>query len=90
MSHEFKGTWNEPEPGLGLGPIIIAVVTFLGIALSFALIIGLGFGGFRIFMKNRYPNTFLGNAETSEMVQLKLIQEVTDRRIDDKNSSNGM
>ena len=40
VSHEFKVTWNEPPPGLGLGTMLITIFTFIGVALAFTTIAG--------------------------------------------------
>jgi len=77
VNHEFRVTWDEEKPGLGLGPILITVATFVGIVLAFTLIIGLGFGGFRILMKSRDPGGSFARSGAAEVIQLKLIQEVT-------------
>jgi hypothetical protein len=77
VNHEFQITWDEEKPGLGLGPIIVTVATFVVIVLAFTVIIGLGFGGFRIFMKNRLPGGPFDKTGGEEVIQLKLIQGVT-------------
>jgi len=77
VNHEFILTDVEQKPGLGLGPIIITVATFVGIVLAFTTIIGLGYGGFRIFAKSRYPGGPFDKTGGPGMIQLKLIQEVT-------------
>ncbi len=82
VNHEFQVTWDEEKPGLGLGPIVVAVATFVGIVLTFTTIIGLGYGGLRIFMKNRYPGGPFDKTAGPGMIQLKLIQEVTAKPID--------
>ena len=84
VNHEFRVTWDEERPGLGLGPIIVTVATFVGMVLAFTTIIGLGYGGFRIFRKSRYPGGPFDKTAGPGMIQLKLIQEVTDRQGDSK------
>jgi hypothetical protein len=81
VSHEFKVTWNEPPPGLGLGTMLITIFSFIAVALAFTTIAGLSFGGLRVFMKSRYPNRVFDRPETMEIIQLKLAQGVTDRQI---------
>jgi hypothetical protein len=83
VSHEFKVTWDEPPPGLGLGTMIVTIFTFIGIALAFTLIAGISYGGLRVFMKSRYPNRVFDRPATMEIIQLKLTQGVTDRQIGD-------
>jgi hypothetical protein len=82
VHHEFRVTWDEEKPGLGLGPIIVTVATFVVIVLAFTTIIGLGYGGLRIFVKNRYPSAAFAKGGAAEVIQLKLIQEVTGNRAD--------
>ena len=82
VSHEFKVTWNEPQPGLGLGTMIITIFTFIGIALAFTTIVGVSYGGLRVFVKSRYGNRVFDRPETMELIQLKLAQGVTNRQIE--------
>jgi hypothetical protein len=82
VSHEFKVTWNEPRPGLGLGTMIITIFTFIGVALAFTMIAGVSFGGLRVFVKSRYPNQVFDRPESMELIQLKLNQRITDKQID--------
>jgi len=82
VSHEFKVTWNEPQPGLGLGTMLVTIFTFIGVALVFTMIAGVSFGGLRVFVKSRYGNRVFDRPETMELIQLKLIQGVTDRQIE--------
>jgi Family of unknown function (DUF6599) len=89
VSHEFKVTWNEPQPGLALGPMIITIFTFIGVALAFTTAVGLSFGGLRVFVKSRYPNRVFDRADTMELIQLKLVQGVTDRRIGSNDGGGG-
>jgi hypothetical protein len=81
VSHEFKVTWDEPPPGLGLGTMLITIFTFIAIAFAFTTVAGVSFGGLRVFLKARYPNRIFDRPEAMELIQLKLIQGVTDRRI---------
>ena len=67
VSHEFKVTWNEPQPGLGLGTMIITIFTFIGIALAFTTIAGVSYGGLRVFVKWRYGNRLFDRPETMEL-----------------------
>ena len=89
VNHEFRVTWDEEKPGLGLGPILITVATFVGIVLAFTIIIGLGFGGFRILMKSRDPGGSFARSGAAEVIQLKLIQEVTGGKRNDEKRVDG-
>jgi hypothetical protein len=74
-------TWNEPQPGLGLGPIIVTVFTFIGLLLGVCIIAGFGLGGTRILMKSFFPNRVSYSTEAAEFIQLKLDQELTRKEI---------
>ena len=88
VSHEFKVTWDEPPPGLGLGTMIITIFTFIGLALAFTTIVGVSFGGIRVFVKSHFPNSVFDRPENMEIIQLKLAQGVTDRQIGDGSGAN--
>ena len=83
VSHEFKVTWDEPPPGLGLGTMLVTIFTFIGLALAFTTIMGVSFGGIRVFVKSRYPNLLFDRPNSMEIIQLKLAQGVTDRQIEE-------
>jgi len=87
VSHGFSVTWEEPLPGLGLGPMLITIFTFIAVALAFTTIAGISYGGLRVIVKSRYPNRVFDRPETMEIIQLKLGQGVTDRQIEGKSSS---
>lgn len=89
VNHEFKVTWNEPKPGLGLGTMLVTIFTFIGIALAFTTIAGVSFGGLRIFIKSKYPNRVFDRPEAMELIQLKLNQGVTDRQIGENSGAGG-
>jgi hypothetical protein len=83
VNYETKVTWNEPRPGLGLGTVIVTIFTFIGVALLFTVVVGISFGGMRIFMKARYPNRVFDRPEDMEIIQLKLAQGVSRRELHD-------
>jgi hypothetical protein len=83
VSHQFKVTWEEPLPGLSVATMLITIFTFIAVALAFTTIAGLSYGGLRVFVKSRYPNKVFDRPEAMEIIQLKLIQGVTDRQIGD-------
>lgn len=90
ISHEFKlRTWDEGSPGLGIGTMIITIFVFIGVALGFTILMGVGFGGLRIFVKSRFPNRFFDTQASAEVIQLKLIQGVTDRQAGDEKERRG-
>jgi uncharacterized protein DUF6599 len=74
-------TWNEPQPGLGLGPIIITVFTFIGLLLGICITAGFGLGGARLMMKTFFPNRAFDRREDVGIIQLKLDQQLTRKEI---------
>lgn len=82
LNHEFKVTWHENSPGLGLGTMIVTIFTFIGLALLFTLLSGVGYGGLRVFVKSRYPNRVFDRPEDMEIIQLRLIQGVTRKELE--------
>ena len=81
VNYESKVTWNEKRPGLALGPMIITIFTFIGVALLFTVVVGISYGGLRIFVKARYPNRVFDRAQDMEIIQLKLIEGVTRKEL---------
>jgi hypothetical protein len=80
--YESEVTWNEPLPDvLALPYMILTIFTWIGIALSFTLVVGLGYGGYRIYMKTRYPDRFLGAGPGTELIELKINQPVTPKQL---------
>jgi hypothetical protein len=76
-------TWNEPQPGLGLGPIIVTVFTFIGLLLGVCIVAGFGLGGARLLMKSFFPNRAFDRTEEIAIIQLKLDQPLTRKEISD-------
>jgi hypothetical protein len=82
LRYQTEITWTDtlPDP-LTLSQLILTIFEFIGIALAFTLIVGLVFGGFRIYMKTRYPGLIFGTEEEVEFIQLKLDQGVTGKKL---------
>jgi hypothetical protein len=72
-------TWNHlpPDP-LTLSSVILTAFSWIGIALLFTTVVGIGFGGVRIYMKTRYPERFMGTSPHAEYIQLNIGQSLTD------------
>jgi hypothetical protein len=82
VQYESQVTWNVPPPDpLTLPQMILTIFAWIGIAMVFTVIVGLGYGGVRIYLKTRYPERFLGASPNAELVQLRLDQEVTSKRL---------
>ena len=73
--------WEEPQPGLGLGPIIVTVFTFIGLLLGVCIVAGFGLGGARLLTKSFFPNRAFDRPGEAEFIQLKLDQELTRKEI---------
>lgn len=76
VNYESKATWTEPQPGISYAEVLLTIFSFIGVALVFAVIGGISFGGLRIFVKARYPNRVFDRPETIEIIQLKINQQL--------------
>ena len=82
VNYESQVTWNAalPHP-LTLPHLILTIFNWIGIALAFTFVAGVGFGGLRIYMKTRYPNHGFGGGQEDDFIQLNINQSVTPRRL---------
>jgi Family of unknown function (DUF6599) len=78
---EHQVTWDQPRPDLSLRTVILTIFSFIGIALLFTLVVGVSFGGFRIFVKARYPDRVFDRPEDMEIIQLKLAEGVIHKQL---------
>jgi len=83
VNYESQVTWDQPRPDLSLRQVILTIFTFIGIALLFTIIVGLSFGGLRVFVKARYPDRVFDRPEDMEIIQLKLAQGLTRKELGD-------
>jgi hypothetical protein len=81
VNYETQVTWDEPRPDISVRDVILTIFTFIGIALVFTVIAGLSFGGFRIFVKARYPERVFDRPEDMEIIQLKLGQGLIQKQL---------
>lgn len=81
VNYETQVTWNEPRPDISIRTVILTIFTFIGIALVFTVMVGISFGGIRIFMKARYPGRIFDRPEEMEIIQLKLEQGLTHKEL---------
>ena len=68
-------TWNEPtfqfkEPTIGA--MIVGAIEGTGVICLFAVIAGIGFGGFRLVMKRFLPDRVFDRSSTMQVLQLGL------------------
>lgn len=83
VNYETQVTWDQPRPDINLGDMILTIFSFIGIALLFTIVVGLSFGGVRLFVKARYPDRVFDRPEDMEIIQLKLGQGVTQKQLHD-------
>ena len=75
VNYEAEVTYNEPtflSKRDNIGNLIIGIFTLIGIILVLALIIGVGFGGFRLLMKKLYPDKVFDRDENVGFISLNL------------------
>ena len=83
VNYETQVTWDEPRPDISIRDVILTIFTFIGVALLFTVVVGLSFGGVRIFVKARYPDMVFDRPEDMEIIQLKLDQGVIHKELRD-------
>ena len=68
-------TWNEPSYEIKdptIATIVVGAITYTGLIMLIALAAGLGFGGFRLFVKFLFPGRVFDRNEDVEILQLGL------------------
>ena len=83
VNYETQVTWDQPRPDLSLREVILTIFTFIGIGLLFTIVVGVSFGGLRIFVKARYPDRVFDRPEDMEIIQLKLAQGLMEKQLHD-------
>jgi len=83
VNYESQVTWDQPRPDISLRQVILTIFTFIGVALLFTLVVGLSFGGLRVFVKTKYPTKIFDRPEDMEIIQLKLAQGVIHKELRD-------
>jgi hypothetical protein len=68
-------TWNEPtfqfkEPSIGA--MIVGSIEGAGVLCMFAVVAGIGFGGFRLIIKRYFPDRVFDRSSTMQVLQLGL------------------
>jgi hypothetical protein len=77
LRSEFDVSLVPPPPDvLTIQEIVLTAFTWIGLALLFTVVVGLGFGGLRIYMKTRYPDRFYGGDAGGQFLQLNIDQPV--------------
>jgi len=83
VNYETQVTWDEPRPDISLPDLILTIFQGIGIALLFTIIVGLSFGGVRVFVKSRYPDRVFDRPQDMEIIQLKLGQGLMQKQLRD-------
>ena len=81
VNYETQVTWDQPRRDISLRDVILTIFDFIGVALLFTVVVGLSFGGMRIFVKARYPDRVFDRAQDMEIIQLKLDQGVIHKEL---------
>jgi hypothetical protein len=75
VNYEAEVTYNEPtflSKRDNIGNLIIGIFTLIGVILMLALVLGVGFGGFRLLMKKLYPHKVFDRDEDVGFISLNL------------------
>jgi len=83
VNYETQVTWDQPRPDISLRDMILTIFSFIGLALLFTLVVGVSFGGLRIFVKARYPDRVFDRPQDMEIIQLKLGQGLIQKQLRD-------
>jgi hypothetical protein len=81
VNYETQVTWDQPRPDISIREVILTIFSFIGVALLFTVVVGLSFGGVRVFVKARYPNRIFDRSQDMEIIQLKLAQGVIHKEL---------
>jgi hypothetical protein len=74
VNYEANVTWNQrpPSPRDNIGSIVVMSLVLAGILGGASLILGITFGGFRVFLKRFQPDRGLAFSEQTEFISLHL------------------
>ena len=75
VNYEAEVTYNEPtflSKRDNIGNLIIGIFTLIGIILVMALVLGVGFGGFRLLIKRLYPHKVFDRDDDVGFISLNL------------------
>jgi len=83
VNYETQVTWDQRRPDISIRDVILTIFTFIGAALLFTIVVGVSFGGLRVFVKARYPDRVFDRPEDMEIIQLKLGQGLIQKQLRD-------
>ena len=81
VNYETQVTWDQRRPDISLREVILTIFTFIGVALLFTVVVGMSYGGLRIFVKARYPDRVFDRPQDMEIIQLKLAQGLIQKQL---------
>jgi len=81
VNYETQVIEAQRRPDISLRTVILTIFTFIGVALLFTVVVGISYGGLRVFVKARYPDRVFDRPEDMEIIQLKLVQGVTNKHL---------
>jgi hypothetical protein len=83
VNYETQVISAQPRMDISLRTVILTIFSFIGIAFVFTAVVGLSYGGVRVFVKRLYPNRVFDRPQDMEIIQLKLGQGVTPRQLNE-------
>lgn len=74
INYDAEVTWNEAAPTVkdNVANLVVNIVYLSFIIVGFMFVIGLAFGGFRIFMQKYFPGKLIDRPEDVEFIKLNL------------------
>lgn len=77
VNYDADVTWNQrpPSPRDNIGSIVVKSLLLAGILGGASLILGIFFGGFRVFLKRFQPDRGLAFSEQTEFISLHLEED---------------
>jgi hypothetical protein len=74
INYDAEVTWSEPTPTQkdNIGNLVYNIMLLAFIISGFMLVLGIAFGGFRIFMKKFFPGRLVDRPEDVEFIKLNL------------------
>jgi uncharacterized protein DUF6599 len=74
INYDASVTWNEPAPNAknNVANLLVNIIYLSFFVVAFMFILGIAFGGFRIFMKRFFPGKLIDRPEDVEFIKLNL------------------
>lgn len=74
INYDATVTWNEAAPNAknNVANLLVNIIYLCFFAVAFMFVLGIAFGGFRIFMKRFFPGKLIDRPEDVEFIKLNL------------------